>query len=486
MPDPRHCPAWARNAVFYQIFPDRFAKSTQVHKPKHVEDWNSPPTPNGYKGGDLLGVAENLDWLVDLGVSAIYLNPIFSSTANHRYHTYDYMSIDPILGGDAAFKTLLKQAHKKGIRIILDGVFNHASRGFYQFNHTLENGNDSLFKDWFFFDEERLSKRKCLLAYPEELHQPPGYKAWWNLHALPKINLRQPEARRYILDSVRKWMEMGIDGWRLDVPMEIEDRSFWDEFRNTVLAIRRDAYLVGEIWDPAPEWVKDGKPFDAVMNYPLTKALLGFCGGENLDLTHFQNLHSYRDVKCIDSGEFSKTIHSLFDIYGPERLASQFNLLDSHDTPRFLTSVKDEEKILAQAFFFLCTFPGIPCIYYGDEIGMKGGHDPACRGGFVWEKKLQNRYLLKEYRQSIAFRKKHPVLINGDYLEFDLKDPKAYAFIRFDKKQAILILINASGADKELSLNLEAAKIPPKLVRAFGNQPIKVEAHGYNWKVAAI
>ena len=171
-------PEWVRDAVFYQIFPDRFAHSDRIAKPSNLESWHSPPTVHGFKGGDLLGVLEHLDYLQDLGVTAIYFNPIFQSVANHRYHTHDYYAIDPILGGDQALRVLLDEAHRRGMRIVLDGVFNHASRSFFQFSHIVENGPASPYVDWF------IVKQYPLRPYhaPRGQH---GYAAWWDMPALP-------------------------------------------------------------------------------------------------------------------------------------------------------------------------------------------------------------------------------------------------------------------------------------------------------------
>jgi cyclomaltodextrinase len=173
-------PDWVRDAIFYQVFPDRFARSEQVPKPSNLEPWDSTPTVHGFKGGDLLGVAEHLDYLQDLGVTAIYFNPVFQSAANHRYHTYDYYQVDPILGGNDALRTLLDQAHQRGMRVILDGVFNHASRGFFQFHHIVENGPASPYVDWF------IVKRFPLRPYHAPKGQQ-GYESWWDLPALPAI-----------------------------------------------------------------------------------------------------------------------------------------------------------------------------------------------------------------------------------------------------------------------------------------------------------
>ena len=185
-------PDWVKSAIFYQIFPDRFARSRSVAKPTNLERWDYPPTLHGFKGGDLIGVVEHLDYLQSLGVTALYFCPIFQSTANHRYHTHDFYKIDPILGGNAAFKRLLEEAHRRGIRVVLDGVFNHASRGFYQFNHLLENGQASPYLDWFYVNGWPLH------AY--EGHKPPNYAAWWGFGHLPKFNVKDPACRQYLLD----------------------------------------------------------------------------------------------------------------------------------------------------------------------------------------------------------------------------------------------------------------------------------------------
>src|SRR6516225_7234760 len=182
-------PEWVRDAVFYQIFPDRFARSMTLPKSRHLDEWGAPPTYHGYQGGDLIGVVEHLDYLVDLGISAVYFTPIFQSASNHRYHTHDYEKVDPMLGGTPALRRLVDEAHGRGIRVVLDGVFNHASRGFFQFHDIMQKA--------------------------------PNYRAWWGLHALPKFNTGCPAVREFLWGIGRMWTEFGIDGWRLDVPNEI-------------------------------------------------------------------------------------------------------------------------------------------------------------------------------------------------------------------------------------------------------------------------
>ena len=260
-------PEWVKDAVFYQIFPDTFARSQRVAKPSNLEPWDALPSRHGYKGGDLLGVVEHLDHLVDLGISALYFCPIFQSASNHRYHTHDYYRVDPMLGGDLALRELLDQAHRRRLRVVLDGVFNHASRGFFQFNDLLENGLQSAYVDWFIINDRSKPLNPYdvqALAAGKETWET-NYQCWWDLPALPEFDTSRAEVREFLWGVATYWIEFGIDGWRLDVPAEIDDPPFWREFRRRVKAVNPDAYLVGEIWEPAPEWLA-GDRFDSVMN----------------------------------------------------------------------------------------------------------------------------------------------------------------------------------------------------------------------------
>src|SRR5690606_14648732 len=315
-------PDWVQDAVFYQIFPDRFARSARVPKPGNLEAWDAPPTVHGYKGGDLLGVVERLDHLTELGVTALYLNPVFASGANHRYHTHDYFQVDPMLGGDAALAALLTAAHARGMRVVLDGVFNHASRGLLQFHDLLENGSASPYVDWFHVN------RFPLNAYGGG---PLGYEAWWGLPALPKLNVGNPAVREFLWRVGEHWLERGIDGWRLDVPNEIDDDAFWQEFRRRCRAVNPEAYLVGEIWTGAERWLH-GDIFDGVMNYPLTRAIFGLVGR---DLATDEIARSGLDgVEALGAKRFVKRVEGLLGAYPRGAVYSQLNLLGSHDTPR--------------------------------------------------------------------------------------------------------------------------------------------------------
>ena len=440
-------PDWVKSAIFYQIFPDRFARSRAVPKPSNLERWDHPPTNHGFKGGDLIGVVERLDYLQDLGITAIYFCPIFQSTANHRYHTYDYYQVDPILGGNAALRRLLDEAHRRGIRIVIDGVFNHASRGFYQFNHLLENGPVSPYLDWFQVQGWPLH------AY--EGHISPNYSAWWNLHALPKLNTQTPAVREFLLGVAQHWIEQGVDGWRLDVPNEIDDDEFWREFRRRVKDANPDAYIVGEIWGDASRWLQ-GDQFDAVMNYPLTKACMGFFARRTLNTELIQGT-GYGDVPSLDAAGFADAIDTILDLYPLEITQAQLNLLDSHDTPRFLTLARRDEGAFRLGLLFMMTFPGAPCIYYGDEIGLEGGRDPDCRRGFPWPDETYaggpkdwNQDLLDYVKLVISLRKAHRSLCCGSFRRLAASDD-VVIFARQAGEETLVIALNASNTPARLA-----------------------------------
>lgn len=424
-------PAWVRDAVFYQIFPDRFAKSISVVKPRHLETWDSPPTTHGFKGGDLIGVVEHLDYLVDLGINAIYFNPIFQSTANHRYHTHDYYHVDPLLGGNAALRTLIDEAHKRKIRVVLDGVFNHASRGFFQFNSILESGPLSPYVDWF-----------RVRGWPVNAYdttRPPNYDAWWNLHDLPKFNTDTPQVREFLLDVAVYWMEFGIDGWRLDVPAEIDDDAFWQEFRRRVRAVNPEAYIVGEIWEDARRWLQ-GDQFDAVMNYLFTKLCMEFFI-ENVGDPGLVAGTTLSPLRRLGGGQFALEIEALLKLYHPDVTAVQLNLLDSHDTARYLTIAGGDKTALTLGTLFQMVYPGAPCIYYGDEIGVPGGKDPFNRASFPWNASHWDHDLLAFFKKATALRHAHPALRTGQYTTLYGND-YIYALARHLDKDKVVAIFN--------------------------------------------
>ena len=459
------------------------------------EPWDTPPTSHGFKGGDLYGIAEKLDYLKDLGITALYLNPIFASASNHRYHTYDYYHVDPLLGGNEAFRELLDKAHEKDIRIMLDGVFNHASRGFWQFHHVLENGMASPYKDWFFFDTARLQGHRRWGAYPtpEELHalqsgedslKAIGYRGWWNLPALPKLNTSTPAVRKFLFEVAEYWIKLGIDGWRLDVPGDIDDDSFWQEFRFRVRKANSEAYIVGEIWHEAQRWLQ-GDQFDAVMNYEVTKAVLGFFPGEHLDLRVLHQQSNYHGIQqAIDAHDFANRIDHNLQLYKPDITYAQFNLLDSHDTPRFLSCANGDKNALKLAWLFLFCYPGAPCIYYGDEVGVDGEHDPGCRKSFPWDAGKRAQSLLSYAREVVALRRQNPALRRGDYKRLWSANG-IYAFSRSHEGETLVIALNTSNAPQQAEVAYEGQKAPKvifgeasNLSISEGRLKLKVPARG--------
>jgi cyclomaltodextrinase len=426
-------PSWVQDAVFYQIFPDRFARSARVPKPSGLESWDDPPTSLGFKGGDLLGITERLEYLTDLGVTAIYLNPIFQSAANHRYHTHDYYQVDPVLGGNAAFRQLLRSCHARGIRLVLDGVFNHASRGFFAFHHLLENGPSSPYRDWFHV------RRFPLHAYDTSPHRPLNYASWWGLPQLPKFNTGTPAVRDFLLGVAEHWVREGIDGWRLDVPTEIADPGFWRALRRRVKSIDPEAYLVGEVWDIAPEWVR-GDRFDALMNYPLSRLALGFFGGRDLDVSARPGGYPLR---VLGARGFARRITALHAAYPSRVTRTHLNLLGSHDTPRALTVLGGNTDRLRLALLFLMTFPGAPCIYYGDEVGLQGGPDPACRAAMPWRRSRWDSGLREYVRRLIRLRHDHEALRRGSFTTLH-GARGVYAFGRRTDAETLLVALNAN------------------------------------------
>jgi cyclomaltodextrinase / maltogenic alpha-amylase / neopullulanase len=472
-------PDWVRDAVFYQIFPDRFAPSSRVPKPGELEPWDAPPTPHGFKGGDLLGIAERLPYLQDLGITALYLTPIFSSASNHRYHTYDYLAVDPLLGGDAALRELLDEAHARGMRIVLDGVFNHTGRGFWPFHHVMENGASSPYRNWFQFHPAALAGRRPFRPYPwasdialdpdepgletsvnddwrgDESVRRLGYRAWWGLPALPKLNTDDPGVREYLLGVAEHWLRFGIDGWRLDVPQEIDDAAFWHAFRRRCRAVNPEAYLVGEIWHEAPEWLS-GDRFDALMNYPLGQAILGFTAADSLDERVVRAHHEYgKRVQRRDGASMAAELARVMGLYDRAVTDVQLNLLDSHDTPRFHTMAGRDPSAYRLAVFLQATLPGAPCIYYGDEVGVEGDHDPDCRRSFPadesrWDREAHDwtRAVLRARHELAALRRGH-FTVTGTA-------GQALAFLRDDGQEPVLVAVNAGASPVTLDVHVPA------------------------------
>ncbi|MFE4107978.1 glycoside hydrolase family 13 protein [Almyronema epifaneia] len=456
-------PDWVKHAVFYQIFPDRFARTDRVHnKPEMavtLEPWNSPPTLMGYKGGDLWGARDKLDYLQDLGINAIYFTPIFRSPSNHRYHTHDYYQVDPLLGGNEAFFEFLEAAHQRDIKVVLDGVFNHASRGFFFFNDILENGPYSPWLDWFQVEQWPLS------AYDGAL--PANYVSWVNNRALPQFRHSNPAVKEYIMQIAEYWIKAGIDGWRLDVPFEIQTEGFWQEFRDRVKTINPDAYIVGEIWTDARQWL-DGTQFDAVMNYLFTGPTLAFTAGDRVVMEYVEEPHYY-PYPPLDAAGYAAKIQHLLELYPWEIQLAQMNLLSSHDIARALSVVAEDLASFELALLLQMTFPGAPSIYYGDEVGLAGGTDPDNRRSFPAEADW-NQELLQTHKALIALRHAHPALRTGTYEP--LATPgKCYVFKRSLADETLIVAVNVGEADAIVQISkaeLKAEAVQAKVLYGSG------------------
>ena len=403
-------PSWIEESVVYQIFPDRFRRSRKLKAKNNFMNITEEPNFNGFFGGDLYGIIDSLEYLKNMGITCISLNPIFSSAANHRYHTYDYFQVDPLLGGNEAFDLLLEEIHQRNMHLVLDGVFNHSGRGFYAFHHIVENGTKSPYKDWFKIYKDKIN------PYPNN-EEKCGYECWWNDPALPKFNFSNREVQNYLLSVASYWAKRGIDGWRLDVAKEIPF-SFWDKFNTEMKRINPEIWVLGEIWGDARKWMNKNY-FDGIMNYRIGWSTISWVSDKKLNSTYKNALYP---IKNLNSKEYIDTINKTFSWYTNDANKSNLNLLDSHDVPRALNTLKDF-KCLKLALFLLFLYKGVPSIYYGTEVGLSGGGDPLCREPFPWgiKPKVDLRPFIKEL---INFRKKNYSLIkNGiilNYIEEDV------------------------------------------------------------------
>lgn len=464
-----HTPDWVKHAVFYQIFPDRFASGKLVSPiglaPMLLEEWEAPPTLQGYKGGNLWGVIDKLDYLQSLGITAIYFTPIFQSTSNHRYHTHDYYQIDPLLGGNEAFFQLLFAAHSRGMKVVLDGVFNHVGRGFFFFNDVVENGPYSPWVDWFKIEGWPIA--------PYEGDRPANYGCWDGNRALPEFNHANPAVKEYILRIAEHWIRCGVDGWRLDVPFCITEPGFWQEFRNRVKAINPDAYLVGEVWTNTRKWL-DGTQFDGVMNYIFAGATIAFAAGDRVDPQQVQN-RDYEPYPGIDALTYAEKIQLLLHAHPWEIQLAQLNLLASHDTARLLTMTNGDSDTVKLATLLLITFPGAPSIYYGDEVGLPGGLDPDARRGFP-AKDQWDEDLLLCHKTLIALRHARMSLRIGEYRFLGAED-KTYVFARIFEGDVLIIAVNAGDTFGKIDLEFVGTRLgaqPSYVLYSTGEEPTEV------------
>ncbi|WP_025678701.1 alpha-glycosidase [Paenibacillus polymyxa] len=421
-------PAWVKDAVFYQIFPERFANGDPSISPEGAEDWGGTPQRDNFFGGDLQGILDHLDHLNELGINAIYMTPVFKATTNHKYDTEDYMEVDPHFGDKKILKKLVEACHDRGIRVLLDAVFNHSGRTFKPFVDVLKKGEASPYKDWFHVHSFPL----------EVVDGTPTYDTFGLEPMMPKLNTEHPEVKRYLLNVAKHWIEeVGIDGWRLDVADEV-DHAFWREFRTTVKQANPDAYILGEMWNESSEWLQ-GDQFDATMNYPFTYAV-----------------NDFFVKKVTDAQSFAFAIGRQLARYPQQASEVAFNLLDSHDTPRLLTLCGGDKRLMRLAALFQFTYMGAPCIFYGDEIGLDGDADPGCRQCMEWDTDKQDHELFNFYREMIALRKAHPVLRDQGSITFLEAQPEgaSLAYERRSDEEVLLVLLNRSDEDHTFELSI--------------------------------
>lgn len=409
-------PEWVKDTVWYQIFPERFANGDPSINPKGTLAWGKhDPTPTNYFGGDFQGVIDHLDYLIDLGVTGIYFTPIFKAGSNHKYDTIDYFEIDPQFGDKETFKRLVQLCHEKGIRVMLDAVFNHSGYYFAPFQDVLEKGEASKYKDWFH-----------IWDFPVKTDPRPNYDAFGYVGSMPKLNTANPEVKAYLLKAARYWIEeFDIDGWRLDVANEV-DHAFWRAFRNEVRQVKPDVYILGEIWHDSMKWLQ-GDQFDAVMNYPFTDSVVDFFG-----------------TKKIQVQQFHDQIINLLHMYPMNVHEVMFNLLDSHDTARIATLANENKASVRLMYLFQLSFIGSPCLYYGDEIGMVGGEEPESRACMEWDHSKQDLDLFSFVQQLIRLRKENPAFGGQgsfDFIQVD-EEKNSLVYQKQDSNKQFIFVIN--------------------------------------------
>lgn len=426
-------PEWVKKTVWYQIFPERFANGDKTNDPENTLNWGSKdPSQTDFFGGDLQGVIDHLDYLTDLGINGIYFCPIFKAKSNHKYDTIDYMEIDPAFGDKETFKKLINECHKRGIRVMLDAVFNHMGDNSPQWQDVLENGRDSKYADWFHINKFPITYQDTGFDQAENI----TYDTFGFTPHMPKLNTANPEVKKYLLGIAKYWIkEFDIDAWRLDVANEI-DHEFWRDFKKTCDSVKKDFYILGEVWHSSQGWLQ-GDQFSAVMNYAYT-----------------DSISKYLIKQEIPIDKMVSDINNQLMLYRDQTDQIQFNVLDSHDTARLLTETNDDKDLMKQVLAFTYLQPGVPCVYYGDEIGMDGGNDPGCRKCMVWDKSKQDLQLYDFFKQLIRFRRNNQeVLSEGKMVWERVQDDGLLILSRKDDKKIVKIILNSGIKDQNVKIN---------------------------------
>lgn len=415
--NPNDCfqaPEWAKGVVYYQIFPERFYNGNPQNDPKGCVPWGTQPTRENYMGGDLEGIIQKIPYIKALGIECLYINPIFKADFNHKYATADYFEIDPIFGTNNDLKRLVELCHDNQIRVILDGVFNHTGIHFAPFEDAVEKGEKSIYKDWFFFEQ-----------FPVEISHH-NYECVGAYKYMPKLNTSNREVREFIISVMDFWVcEYGIDGWRLDVADEV-DGTVWNEARLRLKEKYPSLLLLGETWGDGGELLS-GHQMDCVMNYPFRDTVRDFFAKGKISLTEFD--------------------HRINRMLGNNRTPTnhiQYNLLDSHDTERFLRDCEEDKRKFKLAVAFQMLFIGAPAIYYGDEVGMTGENDPDCRRCMIWDEQA-DKELWEWYQSLITIRRQSKAIRQGDFYTIVCDEQKnVYGFLRKCEAENLIVLINCS------------------------------------------
>jgi len=415
-------PDWVAKTVWYQIFPERFANGNAELSPEGALDWDSSirPKSSDFFGGDLQGIIDHLDYLQDLGITGLYLCPIFESPSNHKYNTTDYFEIDRHFGDKETFRQLVEQAHQRGMKVMLDAVFNHMGDQSAQWQDVLQHGEKSIYKDWFHIQEFPVTNDK--LVNPKEL----PYHTFAFASYMPKLNTVNPEVKDYLLSVATYWIEeFDIDAWRLDVANEV-DHQFWRDFRKAVLAKKPDLYILGEVWHTSQPWL-NGDEFHAVMNYPLSDSIKDYFLSRSKKTSQF-----IAEINC----------QSMY--YKQQISEVMFNLLDSHDTERILTTAQGNTQLVKSALAFLFLQRGTPCIYYGTELELDGGMDPDCRRVMPWDRVSSSNDMLNFMKNLIQLRKETADIIQHGKFSLEEIEPDVLALEWQHDHQVIRAVFNQS------------------------------------------
>ena len=464
-------PDWAKDATYYQIFVDRFNNGNAKNDVKEGEYLfpypEDPSNPNNVKakaqkwdalperpaknrdffGGDIEGVRQKLGYLNSLGVNTIYFNPVFHSPSNHKYDTQDYRTIDPHFATNQEFKSFVKEAHSKGIRVVIDGVFNHTGSWHRWFDRAGQYTTTGAFEN----EKSEWSSFYNFSSFPSK------YTSWWGFDTLPKLNYGSDKLRGEIYnnpDSIAKsWIkDYGIDCWRLDVPNEAgvnggsDDHSIWKGYRKAVKSVNKDAVIIGELWKNAEPFLK-GDEFDGVMNYE------GFGDAVSTYINEGMTIETVKREK-LSTTQFDIWIRSVLAKNPTQANQVVMNLLDSHDTSRFMHRAENDKWKMYEASIFQMTFVGAPMIYYGDEIGMTGDKDPDCRRTFNWNYN-KSEHLVSLYKKLGQIRKDNSALRRGSFETILIDDQNGiYSYSRMDKKNRVLVVLNNASSTKNVTVNV--------------------------------